>query len=146
MQHTITSARVAVIYKNIIIYKQINMKREDLKKQLENGREYYGYSQTVKFVDGNGNKLSSVGVNFVDERNTKKSSALVSSEEKDFKNSSEYTKGDILDFIARGCMELLSIICVDKNGKETKYNKATVLGNTNDGTGGPDKILIELSN
>ena len=53
---------------------------------------------------------------------------------------------DILDFIARGCMELLSIICVDKNGKETKYNKATVLGNTNDGTGGPDKILIELSN
>ena len=71
MQHTITSARVAVIYKNIIIYKQINMKREDLKKQLENGREYYGYSQTVKFVDGNGNKLSSVGVNFVDERNSK---------------------------------------------------------------------------
>ena len=43
-------------------------------------------------------------------------------------------------------MELLCIICVDKQGKETKYNKATVLGNTNDGDGGPDKILIELSN
>ena len=122
------------------------MKTQDLKKQLENGREYYGYSQTVKFVDKNGNQLGSCGVNFVDHRNTRKSSALVSSEEENFKKSSEYTKGDILDFIARGCLEILSIILVDKNGKEKKYNKATVVGNTNDGNGGPDKICIELSN
>lgn len=122
------------------------MKSKDLKNQLENGREYYGYSQTVKFVDKNGNRLSSCGVNFADQRNTRKSSALVSSEEESFKKSSEYTKGDILDFIARSCLDILSIILVDKNGKEKKYNKATVVGNTNDGDGGPDKICIELSN
>ena len=32
------------------------MKKQELKNQLENGREYYGYSQTVKFVDKNGNR------------------------------------------------------------------------------------------
>ena len=122
------------------------MKSKDLKNQLENGREYYGYSQTVKFVDKNGNRLSSCGVNFADQRNTRKSSALVSSEEESFKKGSEYTKGDILDFIARSCLDILCIILVDKNGKEKKYNKATVVGNTNDGDGGPDKICIELSN
>ena len=122
------------------------MKTTELKAQLENGREYYGNSQTVEFVDSKGNKLSSVGVNFVDQRNTKKSSALVSSEEKDFKKRSEYTKGDIMDFITRSCLKVLKVILVSKEGKETKYHKATVLGNTNDGTGGPDKIRIELSN
>lgn len=122
------------------------MKTEEFKRQLENGSEFFGNSQTIEFVDENGKTLSPVGVNFVDQHNTKKSSALVCSAEEDFLKGPEYTKGDITDFIARNCLKFLKFIIVNKEGKETEYNTGTVLGNCNNGTGGHDKIRIELSN
>lgn len=61
------------------------------------------------------------------------------------KKSGEYTKGDVLNFIARGCLDMLSVILVDKGGKENMYDKAVVLDNSKAGKYSLDKVRVEFS-
>ena len=120
------------------------MKKEDFKNGLDNANERYSNCQKFEFVDKDGNKLGTAGINDVCRVN-KTTSAFVCSEEDAYKDKEEYNAGDIRDFL---CNAAVNLVCwfVDRNGKEKSYNKMKILGHVNPGTGENDKIQIEVSN